>query len=127
MPWASLQRQTPWERRRLAGRAGAAAAGWAGGTAALLGKCPPGTASGSRIYGREGYSHAGLFQAADEPALQGLPVALLQIVGAQLVIQSVLGEQRVEQAEQQMRDRHGRLLLPQPLRQAMILGGEVGV
>src|SRR3954451_3106821 len=45
--------------------------GRSGETPALLGKCLLGTASGGGIYGREGYSHAGLFQAADEPALQG--------------------------------------------------------
>src|SRR5438270_5629289 len=82
---------------------------------------------GGRVLGRELDLEAELLEAADQPLLDAVAVAFVEVVPAQLLVGCLPHEQIVDTAENTVPDRNRRLLLPQPGDQAMILGGEIAV
>src|SRR4051812_30617347 len=82
---------------------------------------------GGRVLGRELDLEAELLEAADQPLLDAVAVAFVEVVPAQLLVGRLPHEQIVHTAENTVPDGHRCFLLPQPGDQAMILGGEIAV
>src|SRR5688572_20514071 len=62
----------------------------------------------------------------DQPPLDALAVALIEVLRAEILVDAALGEQMVDDGQDRVADRHCRLLLPPARGQAAELRTQVG-
>src|SRR5215207_3913694 len=80
---------------------------------------------GGRVLGSEVHLEAQLLQAPDQPALDALAVARVEVSGAQVLISGAPLEQVVHDAQDAVAHGDGGFLLAQARDQAMILRGQI--